>query len=574
MIVDRAIAGRNVIFNFFAETRDRQITVPVRRIAYSTMKGRDLAILELTTSASELAARGVLALELAANEPARGEAIAVVGAPASFFDFSNWFLRRARCTVGERADLLEFIWHFHNTRRNDCADMVGGFSGSPVIEEASGQVMGVLNTTTYLAWSTGGDFDCYLGRPCEFDSSGQHALEDTSYSSPVTGLLACFTAQGTFDLTLAACPLDRGRQLTVTRRGRNQQPGGAWAATLTGDLPFYRWKAVVAGTGDCRDESGYSPVLRLSESPVISDKTPVAEERYLLCVVAGSTPTVDATWQPVRDATVTIVRIDETPPVVAPRYNVRDEDAFYRIALEFAPPELSSYSYKTGPPAETRCDVPGYSVYRRVPLVLARREGPYRVCLYAEDEAGNTSPALDFVVGAGPVILPGGVTSAFGTADSHFAPGQWISLYGLDLASATPRVRDAAGRLAQFAQLARTPTQINAQLPASLAIGPAQIVLGDHARPIELVEAAPSLHGASHRAPLAVVTFATGLARAQQLTARLGTLSLPVASIERTDMGLEVIRFTLPPDHGLTGTQFLQVTADGRSSNRVALVIQ
>lgn len=489
VIVDRAVSGRSVIFNFFAETRDRQMIVPVRRVAYSTMKGRDLALLELTGTQSELAERGVRALELAPAEPSAGAPISVVGAPASFFNQREWFLRRANCTLGRRADLLEFVWHFWDVRRNDCADMVGGFSGSPVIDEANGDVVGILNTTTYLAWQGGGDFDCYLGRPCEIGAGGQHVEEDTSYSTPVTGVLACFRADGVFELTLASCPLDRGRQLNVTRRTRSQKPGGTWAATLAGDLPFYRWKGVVAGVGDCRDESGYSSLLSLAERPEINVPMPLAENRYLLCVAGAE--------QPVKDATVVNVRVDETPPVVEPRYTVRDEDERYRIAFEFAPPELSSYSYKFGPPGVIRCDEPGYAIYRRVPLVLPKSEGPYRFCFYAEEEAGNTSPAVDFVLGADPLLLPGGVATPFASTRPQFAPGSWLALYGLALEQAQVRLRDAAGRVIELTQAYRAATQINVLLPANLVLGPAQILVGDRAEPIELVEMSPSLRLAS-----------------------------------------------------------------------------
>jgi hypothetical protein len=377
------------------------VAAPIRRIAYATMKGSDITLLELATTQAELASHGVRALELESDEPAAGESIRIVGAPASFFEPCEWFLRSAVCTLGERADLLEFTWHFWFTRRNDCEDVVGGLSGSPVIVARTGRVAGIVNTTTHLAFARGGDFDCYAGRPCEAALGGQRVEEETNYSIPVSGLTECFRATGEFDLTRSACPLDRGRQLTVTRRTRNQRPGGRWGAALSGGLAFYRYKVGVAGAGDFRDEAGYSAPIRLADRATIDDPLPEQENRYLLCVVAGDGATVDTSWQPARNATVVIARVDATPPLRPPMYSVMENDSFYRVTFQFTPPELSVYDYKLGPAATTRCDEPGYRPYLRVPVPIPKNEGPLRLCFYAYDEADNKSPALDLTVGAG-----------------------------------------------------------------------------------------------------------------------------------------------------------------------------
>jgi hypothetical protein len=306
-----------VRFNFFADTTAAQVAAPIRRIAYATMKGRDILLLELAATQAELAARGVRALELEPDEPPAGEPVRIAGAPASFFEQREWFLRRADCTLGERADLLEFTWHFWDTRRNDCEDIVGGMSGSPLIVARTCRVAGIVNTSTHLAMARGGDFDCYAGRPCEIGGGAQRVEEETSYSVPVEGLSECFLPSGEFDLTRAPCPLDRGTQLTVTRRVRNQRPGGRWNAALSGELPFFRYKAVAAGAGSCREETGYSAAMRLADHATIDDPLPEQENRYLLCVLAGNGASGDSQWQPARDATVVIARVDSTPRTCA-----------------------------------------------------------------------------------------------------------------------------------------------------------------------------------------------------------------------------------------------------------------
>lgn len=578
VFVDRALppSTRPVQFNFFADTAGASVAVPIRRLAYSTMKGTDIAVLELAATQAELASRGVRALELESGEPAAGEAIEVVGAPSSFFEPREWFLRRATCTLGGRADLIEFTWHFWDTRRNDCEDIVGGMSGSPVILARTGHVSGVVNTTTHLAFARGGDFDCYAGRPCELGAGGQRVEEETSYSISLAGLMECFRPSGEFDLLRPACPLDRGNQLAVSQRTRNHRRGGRLGANLAGGLAYYRYKLVVAGAGDCRQEIGYSAPHPLAERPLIDDPLPEEENRYLLCVVAGDSAADGARWQEARHASVLIVRVDATPPVRPPGYTVLDNPASFRIAFEFAPPELSGYDYKLGPVTGTRCEESGYRPYLRIPVSIPKTSLPQRICFYAYDEANNTSPALSLTIGAGPVILPGGVTHAAGFQALGLAPGQWISPFGLDLKGSTPILRDAQGVDHRLTVAYESDQQMNARLPAAAALGDGFILVGDHSEPVRLVPASPGIFLVSSGAG-ELTAYTTGLngIAASRLRAAIGRLAVPVLSVEPLDSGIEIVRLKLPGGHGLAGRQFLQIqTGDGLASNRRDFVLR
>ena len=566
VFLDRALDGtpRPVLFNFFVDTTNAQVPAPIRRIAYSTMKGSDLLVLELAVTRADLESRGVRPLELEPADPPMGEPVWIVGAPAAFFENSAWFLRSAECTLDQRVDLLEFTWHFRDVRRNGCEDIVGGISGAPVIVQRTGRVAGIVNTTTHLAFNKGGDADCYLGRPCEAGPRGQLVEEETSYSIPVAGLGGCFRDSGEFDVSLGTCPLDRGQQLTVTRRGRNLAPGGRWDATLSGDLPFYRYKTVVPGQGDCRDESGYSSPLSLAERPLITDALPRAETRYLLCVVAGPTAVVDTSWQAVRHATMLIARVDATPPVRPPAYDVFDNGNRYTVAFQFVPPELSGYALKLGPSATTRCDEPGYRPYLRIPVPVPKADGPTRFCFYAEDEAGNSTPALDLEFGAGPVILPGGVIHAAGFVPAGLAPGQWISIYVADPGDAQPRLRDGAGAVHELEVGHRGTGQINARLPVRAALGDGAILLGRREEPVRITPLSPGIFLADTSDGLTLAAYTTGLngARASELRATIGRLDLPIQSIDPLGGGIEAVRIRLPDGHGLRGRQFLRIRTD------------
>src|SRR5436305_2515889 len=62
-------SSAQVQFNFFLDTTARRITVRARSIGWSTMKGVDLALVELDATLGDLAAQGIRLLRLASSEP-------------------------------------------------------------------------------------------------------------------------------------------------------------------------------------------------------------------------------------------------------------------------------------------------------------------------------------------------------------------------------------------------------------------------------------------------------------------------------------------------------------------------
>jgi hypothetical protein len=64
-----------VQFNFFVDTAARRVTVRARATGWSTMKGVDLALVELSATLGDLAAQGIRPLRLASSEPQTGRAV-------------------------------------------------------------------------------------------------------------------------------------------------------------------------------------------------------------------------------------------------------------------------------------------------------------------------------------------------------------------------------------------------------------------------------------------------------------------------------------------------------------------
>jgi dienelactone hydrolase len=394
-----------MVFNFFQDTADATVEVPGSQVVYSTMKGRDLSIIELATTVGELAAQDITPLSLGAAPDAPFTA-RVIGAPVTGVPNEIAFLRQEACSVSGAAGLFEFIWHFNDALRNSCQDIYGGSSGSPLFALGSDDVVALINTT-----SIGGVTPCAAGVPCEATSDGTQLLAGTSYATPLAGLGACFV-DGRFDLTLPDCPLDDGRQLLIS--GHPSQPiqptatgsdgqtvAASWNATLSGDLPYYRYKIGPAGPTDCRVDEGYGEVVALGNQQVINDPLPPEEGSTVLCVLAGDTPVVDESWQPVEQATLVRAEIDTTPPVLVPFINIHRFGEDISFEPIFVVPELSDFRIKFGPPETTDCSVSDdYFIYRRIPVRVPADQLPAKICVIGADVAGNAGEPVEHIVTA------------------------------------------------------------------------------------------------------------------------------------------------------------------------------
>jgi hypothetical protein len=408
VVLDQAPAGE-VRFNFFADTQEQQVKVAGRRVVAATMKGQDVALVELDSTYAELVGRGLSPWRVASFVPAPDEPVAVVGAP-QMSDPNESFLRLARCRAGERVGvLLERQWHWFGFYRNTCADIRGGSSGSPVILERGRRLIGLVNTTTI---GSEGIADCYLNRPCEVDASGSRSREGTSYVTPLLGIEKCFGEDGRADVRSEGCPLDDGRQLDAdpswlasvnptlppTRPG---QPQGLWGVTLSGAaFAYYRYKTGPAASVECTSPNGYGTPIRLGPASRIDNSLPGVEAHHFLCILGSATASAELPGQDPRFATVVSVEIDKTPPRIPPELRVTELGESYRVEWIYAPPEISLYQVKYGTFAEIDCKDPGGY---RAPLLgfvmLPRSGSPYRVCAIGFDLAGNPTPPTERVLG-------------------------------------------------------------------------------------------------------------------------------------------------------------------------------
>jgi hypothetical protein len=138
-----------------------------------------------------------------------------------------------------------------------------------------------------------------------------------------------------------------------------------------------------AGTTDCRAPDGY---VLVGLDGTFDEPLPPVEGVYVLCGASLDARAVPET----ADAGVAVMEVDATPPSVPITLSTTTSDDGVRVEPVFAPPEHSSFDLKVGPPGAIDClDPAGYSIYRRVPIVVAAADLPAVLCVLGEDEAGN-----------------------------------------------------------------------------------------------------------------------------------------------------------------------------------------
>ncbi len=176
------------------------MTVRGTRLRYASMYRTDLAIYELRETYADLAAGGVTPLVLATSGPSRGDRIRI---PSGY-----WVEQRTCATTGTAYRLHEREWDWWRSIRLPARDgcrIRGGFSGSPIIDRVTGEVVGVANTG-YV-----GGRRC-IDSACEENRRGKvRMVRHMNYGQQTWWLHTCIGADRRFDLATPGCKLAEPR---------------------------------------------------------------------------------------------------------------------------------------------------------------------------------------------------------------------------------------------------------------------------------------------------------------------------------------------------------------------------
>ncbi len=195
VVVDRASSRTFRLLS--SDGQSTVATLTASRIIYATMTGTDASLYKLTMSYADIKSRyGVTALTMADHRTDVGEPIRVV---------SGYWKRIYSCSVDDYVHKVredQWTWVGSMRYKQPGCSVIGGTSGSPVINANTYEVVGVNNTIN----ESGGR--CTMNNPCEVNELGTVvATRGAGYAQDISAFYSCLTNDNQLDLSLPNCRL-------------------------------------------------------------------------------------------------------------------------------------------------------------------------------------------------------------------------------------------------------------------------------------------------------------------------------------------------------------------------------
>ncbi|MBV9821440.1 MAG: trypsin-like peptidase domain-containing protein [Actinobacteria bacterium] len=176
-------------------------TVKADLVLYATMTGTDVTLYRLTQTFAQIKnATGLNALTIASTHPVDGHAISIP---------SGYWKTTYSCSInGFVGTLREDQWTWHDSIRylypNSACQTIGGTSGSPIIDNASLQIVGANNTSNEQGQA------CTLDNPCEVNADGSLTYrQGQNYGQETYWFTTCLTSTNAIDLNKTGCLLTK-----------------------------------------------------------------------------------------------------------------------------------------------------------------------------------------------------------------------------------------------------------------------------------------------------------------------------------------------------------------------------
>lgn len=184
-------------FSLLAPDGQKKATLHATKVAYATMTDTDITLYELSVSYDRIKYRyGISPLEISPTPPVAGTAVKVVaGALKTIYS----------CDIDAIVHRLkEGEWITKDSiRLTSACDTVGGTSGAPIEDVATGKLIGINNT--------GNDNGerCTEGNPCEIGESGEVTVRKGGKYGQQTYQLAGCMKGSAINLELPGCLLPK-----------------------------------------------------------------------------------------------------------------------------------------------------------------------------------------------------------------------------------------------------------------------------------------------------------------------------------------------------------------------------
>jgi V8-like Glu-specific endopeptidase len=185
-------------FGLLNSSGSRVATLRASKLAYATMTDTDVSLYQLTTTYATIKnSYGISALTVQDTHPTAGTAITVA---------SGYWKTLYSCNIdGFAYRLKEGDWTWKDSiRYTSACNTIGGTSGSPVLNDATGKVVGVNNTGNESGER------CTVNNPCEVDANGTVTVrQGINYAQQTWHVPACFGVDNKLDLSRSGCILPK-----------------------------------------------------------------------------------------------------------------------------------------------------------------------------------------------------------------------------------------------------------------------------------------------------------------------------------------------------------------------------
>lgn len=179
--------------------RQNLATLNSRKLLYATMTHTDMALYELSKTYEEIRERtGIQPLLIRDDRAPTGTKIAIP---------SGYWRRGYSCKVDTYVhSLREGDWTFLNSLRylQPGCEIIGGTSGSPVIDAETREVIAVNNTMNDEG------LECEINNPCEVSEDGSVSFKKgRGYAQHTYWIYSCLTEENKIDLDREGCRLPK-----------------------------------------------------------------------------------------------------------------------------------------------------------------------------------------------------------------------------------------------------------------------------------------------------------------------------------------------------------------------------
>jgi hypothetical protein len=380
-----SLINATLIFNKLeGVSEDKWIQVKAKKLLYSTMKGMDLAIIQLDISNKLLMEKGVVPIKISTSAPFIGSKLITYGYPR----FLNpLYLRKSEDYLGAPSIISEFIWLWKNLYSAKFQNIYSGSSGSPVFASNENAIFGIINTTTIGAVG-----ECELGAPCELRKNQKPiVLSNTSYIVDVTNLYKCFY-KGEFDINYGNFPYEKPSSFGIKLKNdvRNFSNNQLMQdIELIIDEPLNTsYKVESFKEFDPLNSNNFSS----NNSNIVYLKNPIDEGYYVISVMKNNQ------FNQVKYLTF---KNDFTAPSenAISIESIPTDSGGYSVRPIFKYPELTQFDWKHGSESNCNCNDPnGYITFNRIPVQVSKSELPYKFCIIGYDLANNKTSTKEFVL--------------------------------------------------------------------------------------------------------------------------------------------------------------------------------